>query len=407
MSVTTVLYIHHGKGLGGAPLSLLNLIKSLDRTRYKPEVLFLHDSAARELFEKEGIHVHGPANVYDFSHTAVWWFRLRHLHLFLRAVKDTVKTIFFTADYWYNKIKPDIVHLNTSSLIGWAHVAYKKNIPVVWHIREPLASGYSGIRRAFVIAMVKRYAHTILPICAYDAQPWIDQKNVVTLYNCVNEAAFSAQKRASVMSNKKNTKDPSSVQLLFLGGDSPAKGYHALLEILFLLIKTNTNVRCVIAGYRSPVSWLRFLMSAHLRRRLFLEKKLEKNLLFVGAVHDVPALMAEADILLCPFTVAHFARPIIEAGMMGLPLIASDMSSFQEVILNEKTGFLLPANRYDLWAEKIKFLHAHPDILEKIGSQAQLFCKDRFSLKTYKWHIERVYQTIISSSGVTVKLLGE
>ncbi|GEM_PF-6522728 len=36
-----ILYIHHGGGLGGAPLSLLYLLQQLDRSRYEPIVLTL------------------------------------------------------------------------------------------------------------------------------------------------------------------------------------------------------------------------------------------------------------------------------------------------------------------------------------------------------------------------------
>ena len=44
-----ILYIHHGKGIGGAPLSLLYLIESLDKQKYHPIVLFLHYSEVVDL----------------------------------------------------------------------------------------------------------------------------------------------------------------------------------------------------------------------------------------------------------------------------------------------------------------------------------------------------------------------
>ena len=50
-----ILFIHHGKGIGGAPLSLLYLVEGLLKTTYKPLVVFLHDSDAMTLFKKKNI----------------------------------------------------------------------------------------------------------------------------------------------------------------------------------------------------------------------------------------------------------------------------------------------------------------------------------------------------------------
>src|SRR5277367_6848761 len=81
----TILFIHHGKGLGGAPLSLLYLIQGLDKSKYHPCVLFLHDSEVIEMYKKNGIETFGPINIMDFPHTKIWWFRWYHLPYFFKA----------------------------------------------------------------------------------------------------------------------------------------------------------------------------------------------------------------------------------------------------------------------------------------------------------------------------------
>jgi glycosyltransferase involved in cell wall biosynthesis len=186
-----ILYIHHGKGLGGAPLSLLYLIQALDKKKYHPVVLFLHQSEVIDLYKKENIEFVGPIGLYDFSHTKIWWFRWYHFPYLLRSIKDTFKTYFFIAPALLDKIKPEIIHLNTSSLIAWAAVAHKKKIPVVWHIREPLASGYFGIRRRFIEKCVAQYATFIVPICKNDAQPWINNPKTHIIYNAVDPLKFN------------------------------------------------------------------------------------------------------------------------------------------------------------------------------------------------------------------------
>ena len=78
-----ILYIHHGKGLGGAPLSLLYLIQGLDKTKFNPVVLFLQDSEVIDLYRSKGIKAIGPLNIFDFSHTKILWYKWYHIHRFL------------------------------------------------------------------------------------------------------------------------------------------------------------------------------------------------------------------------------------------------------------------------------------------------------------------------------------
>ncbi|HEV8311027.1 MAG TPA: hypothetical protein VGW35_25475, partial [Methylomirabilota bacterium] len=74
--MTRILYIHHGTGIGGAPLSLLGLIRGLDRTAFEPVVLCLYASAAVGLFQRAGIETYVARTSRDFSHTALDWYRL-------------------------------------------------------------------------------------------------------------------------------------------------------------------------------------------------------------------------------------------------------------------------------------------------------------------------------------------
>ncbi|MFZ4695007.1 MAG: hypothetical protein ACOYMV_07770, partial [Verrucomicrobiia bacterium] len=74
MTPRPILYVHHERAIGGAPLSLLYLIRQLDRTRWSPRVICLREGPAAELYRKEGLPVRvvpGP----DLSHTELVWFR--------------------------------------------------------------------------------------------------------------------------------------------------------------------------------------------------------------------------------------------------------------------------------------------------------------------------------------------
>lgn len=415
-----VLYIHHGKGLGGAPLSLLYLIKSLDRTHYDPLVLFLHDSDAFTLYKQQGIEVYGPVNRYDFSHTKIWWFRWYHIPYLMRALKDTLITYFSSAHFWIDKLAPDIIHLNTSSLIAWGAVAHQKKIPVIWHIREPLADGYFGIRRSLIKNCVQKYATVIVPISTHDGKPWEDGPQKKIIHNPVDQTIFDAHKYAGYARQKDFLKTPfvetlrlcsgcSGVEpppieqrgrpptLLFLGGISQEKGTLVILQVFRELLKKLPTAKLVIAGYfdaHSTTHWLKKFMPAYQYKQKVASalENVQHATTVTGAIRNVPEVMAASNVIVFPATVGHFARPIIEAGFMKKPVIASKLSPLDELVIDEKTGYLIAPDNINAWVEKLYLLLTDANLNTQMGYQAYQFCTENFSLTHYQKKIASLYE---------------
>ncbi len=415
MNKKKILYIHHGKGLGGAPLSLLLLINALDKDKYHPVVLFLHNSQIVELYKQNGIEVAGIVDRYDFSHTKIWWFTWYHFPYFLRSVWDTLRTEHSIASYWFDKIKPDIIHLNTSSLIAWGKVAYKKGIPVIWHVREPLADGYFGFRKWIIQKYVAKYSSKILPICKHDALPWKNNPKMHVVYNAVDPRKFDFNLMSSQLAwapeppGRRRLEGcervPLSPQILFLGGLSQEKGtlviFKAFEKVLKQLPKTNlTEVKLLVAGYfdldLNSVSFCKKFFPAY-KFKLEVSDILEKikdSVVLLGPIQNIPQAMAASDVIVFPATVGHFARPIIEAGFMKKPVIASDLAPLDELVINNQTGYLIDPQDIDAWADKLFLLLTDKDLNIKMGEAGYNFCVQHFTIQNQIKIIESIYQLL-------------
>lgn len=383
-----ILYIHHGQGLGGAPLSLLALIKSLDRSSYHPIVLFLRNSEVIELFRQQNIDVYGPVNRYDFSHTVIWWFRWYHLPYLLKAVKDTIITAISIGPAWLDQLKPELVHLNTSSLVAWGYAAHKKKIPVVWHIREPLAQGYLGLRKKLITFCVKRWSSAIIPISANDAKPWAKNPKVTVIHNPVDHIRFNISKHPAVT--------PIHPTILFLGGLSREKGTDRILEVFNKLLQTVPNAHLVIAGYfdvNKQFPWYKTWFPEY--RFVCRVRKLYENLSFhttlTGPTTKVPELLSQCSVLVFPATIGHFARPVIEAGFMKKPVIASHLAPLDELVIDGKTGDLCDPDNLDAWVDQLTKILLNPDRGLAMGQTAYDFCHERFELIAYGEKISVIY----------------
>jgi glycosyltransferase involved in cell wall biosynthesis len=396
-----ILYIHHGKGLGGAPLSLLYLIQALDKTKFEPIVLFLHDSEVVDLFKKNGIKIAGIVNLYDFSHTKVWWFKWYHLPYLWRSVKDTVKTLYSAADYWLDNIKPDIVHLNTSSLIAWGKIAYKKNIPVIWHIREPLAEGYLGLRKFLIKKCVEKYSSAIVPICRHDARPWQNNPKTHIIYNAVDPSKFDFDLSPSNFL-KQYKLEAATPKIFFLGGLSSEKGTDVILKAFAGLLKQLPSAQLLIAGYfdqdLDSTSFSKKFFPAYKFKKdvLAMCEQYKNSIVLLGPIKNVPEAMAACDVVVFPANFGHFARPVIEAGFMKKPVVASNFAPMDELVIDDQTGFLVDPKNIEQWAEKLFFLLTNKDLNKKMGEVAYKFCKANFTLKNQIKIIEKIYMSVLS-----------
>jgi glycosyltransferase involved in cell wall biosynthesis len=395
-----ILYIHHGKGLGGAPLSLLYLIQSLDRTLYDPVVLFLHQSEVMDLYKSKGIQVFGPANVYDFAHTKIWWFSWYHIHHLWRAARGTLRTVWGLGALWIDFIKPHVIHLNTSSLVGWAIVARKKKIPVVWHIREPLAEGYFGLRRKFIQWSIQHHADAIVPICKNDAQPWSTSDKTKVVYNAVHEDVFVPGAKTSDFLARYDLSELRP-KILFVGGHGRSKGALEILQIFTELLERLPQAQLLIAGYfdLSVASTFRIMIfdQAHYHKQaVHLVKKLGDSVKLLGPILDIPAAMAASDVIVFPATVGHFARPVIEAGFMKKPVVVSALAPLNELVVNNVTGFLIDLAAQQSWVEALFLLLTNQAVNKAMGDAAYIFCKQHFSLDIHTKKIELIYAQLFS-----------
>ncbi|MBU4387304.1 glycosyltransferase family 4 protein [Candidatus Dependentiae bacterium] len=395
-----ILYIHHGKGLGGAPLSLLYLIKNLDKTKYEPVVLFLHDSQAVNMFKEHGINVVGVVGLNDFSHTKIYWYKWYHAKYFLRSLLDSFKTYFFVADKWLKQVKPDIVHLNTSTLFIWGKVAKKLNIPVITHIREPLSEGYLGIRRAFIKNRVSKYSDFIAPISQNDALPWKNNPKTRIVYNAVDITKFDKNLNLQDFFKKYNLNnfDP---KILFLGGLSQEKGTLTVFKIFEQILKLIPDAKLIVAGYFEPNfngNYFKKIISTNQRYAKQVLKILERvkdSVIFTGSIDSPENLLAMCDVLLNPFTVGHFSRPIIEAGFMEKPVLASKLAPLDELVIHGTTGYLIDPNNIGLWVEKLYAVLTNKKLNEQLSKNAYEFCNKNFNIFDQIKKIENLYDSCL------------
>jgi glycosyltransferase involved in cell wall biosynthesis len=391
-----ILYVHHGKGIGGAPLSLLFLIRGLDNTRYSPSVLCIHESEASELFRNEGIETFVMESIKDFSHTNVLWYPWWQLPKTLYRLL-MIPLSYFRARRFLQKHNADLVHLNTSTLSAVALAARNVGSKIVWHIREPLAKGYVGLRRNLIRKVIDTCADVVIPICNYDASQLIASDKIHVVYNFVDFKQFDAHLTAPEIRAELGIAEESRI-VLMLGGSNPIKGTEHFVSAAVNLAGQFPDVEFLIAGEIPEDSYRNKLngrASYHRRIVLSIPEEYRTRIRFIGVRNDIPKLLSESFCLCFPSTVAHFARPAIEASAMAKPVIASDLGGPKELVRNNITGLLVAPEDSSALAEAMQRLLDSPERAEVMGKEGLAFAKQQFDADANGAEVQKLYELLL------------
>jgi len=123
------------------------------------------------------------------------------------------------------------------------------------------------------------------------------------------------------------------------------------------------------------------------------ETKGFKNIIFAGEVphHSIPGILAHAKMAVLPNInsgPSAFSSPLklFEYMAMGLPIVASDIPVFREVLLNRKNSMLVHPNDPEALASGIKSLLQNAAMAKNISLQAR---KDAADF-TYERRAEKI-----------------
>ena len=108
---------------------------------------------------------------------------------------------------------------------------------------------------------------------------------------------------------------------------------------------------------------------------------LAEGVLLLGPRSDVGDLLAAADLLLLPSRTEGLPAVAVEAGLAGLPVVASRVGGVPEVVEHEVTGLLVEPGDVDGFVAAVIGLLGDPDRRRALGEAAAVRCREGFSIE--------------------------
>lgn len=409
-----ILFIQHATALGGSAMSLLYTLQGIRKIEGDNFQLIIAlakwtDTLAT-FYSEQGFEVIRTEWIDTYEHTQgvhynlinpVGLFREICQQINLRKARKRTRNLI-------NHIKPDIVHLNSVVLFGSAMEISKMGVPLVWHVREPSVNGLIRFRTKKIIKALSKLPDKCIFICNADKKSWGNPKNGVVIYNFIDFGKFNIKEPKKLEFSYCEIEKTFNV--LFLGGMSRLKGTIIIIRAfaLFRELNPDKKIKLIFAGGKYNEPLYLFYRIASFVLHLFalgtytqmVEKQieklnLEKDIIRLPFEKNVEKIFSYSDVLVFPAIRPHFARPIIEAGAMKIPVVASDIDGVKELVIDGYNGFLCPKNKFECIAYKLNELVNNKQLASQLGENGYKISHEKYNADINVQLITDLYNKII------------
>ncbi len=256
--------------------------------------------------------------------------------------------------------------------VKYLYTAHGAPLPLYWEKGWPFQMLIKKtVKEAEIVTSVCQRNHNFL-------KGW--NKNCVVVPNGINDDFVDQFFRGA---EKVGKEGDDRVRILFVGRVNEYKGIDLLISATEEIVERGyRNIMVELIGGGSPRLMRKF--EGDVRRR-----NLEKYIYFSGIKHDVPSRLRRADIFVLPSRLEGLPTTILEALVLGVPVVASNVGGIPDIIQNGKNGLLVPP-------EDVKALsQAIMRLIDEGGLRKRLILEGYRTVPSYRWsRIARQYSSL-------------
>lgn len=180
--------------------------------------------------------------------------------------------------------------------------------------------------------------------------------------------------------------------ILFCGIVSEEKGVGSLLEACLALKQKGLRFKCIIVGRAA-------LEAEELKFRNFIKQNGLGGMVEIrGPLYGSEKWNAfkKSDIFCFPtfYSTESFGLVAVEAMMFSLPVVASNWRGLPDIVVDGKTGFLVPPKDYRAIAAKLELLVNDPKMRRGFGSAGRRRYVELFKIEKFRLKMETIFLNI-------------
>ena len=363
-----ILHIIETSGPGGAETVLLNIVNNLDKKKYHSIVVLLKTGWFYQRLTQSRI----PTIVLRSAHSYDLRFLLR---LWLNIRKHRI----------------DLIHSHLPDVNFYSCLAgLTAGIPVVTTYHGRISTQQKAIDTDNLkYFLIGRLSTKIVTVSDYLKNDLVQiaqfpPRKLKRIYNGVDWKRFDLH--FDSMIKRRELKIDSDEKVVGMVANlRPTKGYQYFIQAAAIIAKNIPKVKFLIIGEEED----------ELRERVKKEIEsldLRDKVILLGFREDVPELLRILDVFVLSSISEGLSIATIEAMAAGVPVVVTKSGGPQEVVVEGKTGFLVPPKDERSLAEKTLLFLKNEKLATSMGREAQVQVRTKFSIDMMIRNYQAVYQ---------------
>ena len=387
-----ILFLNPTGELGGAEISLLGLVRRLDRRLFEPQVLALSPGPFLEHLKAQGV----PAETLPTSEHFLrlsWRGRRRSPARAAVGVVAGLPAVTRLARYVRQR-HVALIHTNgiKAHLVGWL-AGRMSRTPVIWHVRDFLGVG----RQERVLLRIARSGPARIITNSHAVAEDLEQRGVskeilCPIHNGVDLEEFSPAVDGDPFRRECGFEKATPL-LGLVAMLAPWKGHLEFIEAAAQVAREFPEARFPIVGEEIYVTEGHGEFRQRLQDRIT-QVGAEGAVVLVGRRRNMPQVMAALDVVVHASSRPEpFGRVLIEAMASGKPVVATSAGGVPEIVTDGETGLLVPPGEPASLAAAMRRLLVDSSLRDRLGKAGRKAAESRFDLRT---HVEQVHEVYLS-----------
>ncbi len=314
------------------------------------------------------------ADYLDKVATDVKAIRVSSLGRSVKPLSDV--SAFFSIIRGIRKFKPDVIHTHTAKagVVGRiASLVSGQRSVRVHSFHGHLLNGYFGVAKTRLVILIEKF------FALFTHQLLADGTAVM---NDLLRVGIGNEKKFAVMSPGLELKSQSSkfdarkellldnhlVYCAFIGRVTQIKRPDRFLDVVTEVKARGIDLHFIVAGEGDLLQYCK-------------ERVRTENLpvTFLGWREDIEVVLAAADLVILTSDNEGTPLSLIEAGMVGIPVVATNVGSISQIVIDGETGSLTDLSVSAL-ADAVEALVADAALRKAMGAAGKARAEQYFSL---------------------------
>ena len=396
-----ILILDTGKEWGGGTNSLLELLKRIDKSKYHFTALFYnnykkgYESDIKTEIEKLGVEFlileqrKQPVIVKIAKELSRLTFffsrRLKRYFVFLIDYHFRIKQNAEKTSELLKNLRIDLLYMNNqpSSNLEGIIASKMTGIPALQHSR--IETRLNSFEVKAVNLWLKKMICVSEGVKNSFIRQGVNKSKCVVVYNGIDSKTIPQASRKEIrtawgISDK-------DILIGTVGSLIKRKRIMDLIEATAIVAKRSEHpIKCMIIGKGPEKENLMTKVK---------ERNLDSRIIFTDFQSDAISYINALDIFVMTSEKEGLPRVIIEAMLMGKPVIASDITGPSELVVDGETGFLVPVGRTYAIANAILMLIRNPALREQMGERAKERVTRDFPVEKYVNDVENVFAEVL------------